>query len=165
MRRVRQPANYFPQLYDLQVGRTALPVVYPADDKVAAAGIMTMSEEVAAVKLKLNAHVLPAPGLHFQFCAAIRVADLRRLNDETQAPEKHAEKKHHSHFIRGLEQEAGQIHGRTEQRAIRIDAPWNKRAQRGHGEKYCQHGNRDALHSVERRRKYGDAGSGDGGNA
>ena len=65
MRQLRQPTHYFPQLYDLQVGRTALPVVYPADDEVAAAGIMTMGEEVTAVKLKLNAHVLPASGFHF----------------------------------------------------------------------------------------------------
>src|ERR1043166_3175191 len=91
MRQLRQPANYFPQLYDLQVGRAALPVVYPADDEVSAARIMAMGEEVTAVKLKLNAHILPASGFHFQFCAAIRVADLGRFNDETQAPEKHAE--------------------------------------------------------------------------
>ena len=158
MGQLRQPANYFPQLYDLQVGRAALPVVYPADDEVAAAGIMTMGEEVPAVKLKLNAHVLPASGLHFQFCPAIRIADLRRFNDESQTPEKHAKEKDHSHFIRGLEQEAGQIQRCAEQRAVRIDAPWDKRAKRGHREKYCQHGNRNALHSMERRRKDGDAG-------
>ena len=63
MRQLRQPANYFPQLYHLQVRRTALPVMYPADDEVSAAGIMTMGEEVTAVKLKLNAHILPASGL------------------------------------------------------------------------------------------------------
>jgi hypothetical protein len=90
MRQLRQLANYFPQLYDLQVGRTALPVVYPADDDVTAARIMTMGEKVAALVLKLNAHILPAPGFHFQFCPAIRVANLRRFDDETQAPEKHA---------------------------------------------------------------------------
>ena len=49
-----------------------------------------MGEEVTALMLKLNAHILPAPGFHFQFCPAIRVADLRRSNDETQTPEKHA---------------------------------------------------------------------------
>ena len=65
MRQLRQPANYFPQLYDLQVGRTALPVVYPADDEISAARIMAMGEEVAAVKLKLNAHILPASGFYF----------------------------------------------------------------------------------------------------
>ena len=65
MRQLRQPADYFPQLYHPQVGRTALPVVYPADDEVAAAGIMAMGEEVTALKLKLNAHILPASGFHF----------------------------------------------------------------------------------------------------
>ena len=49
-----------------------------------------MGEEVTALMLKLNAHILPASGFHFQFCPAIRVADLRRFNDETQTPEKHA---------------------------------------------------------------------------
>ena len=107
-----------------------------------------MGEEVTAVKLKLNAHILPASGFHFQFCPAIRVADLRRFNDETQTPEKHAKQKHHSHFICRFEQEAGQVHGRAEQRPVRIDAPGDKRAQRGHGEEYCQHGNRNALHSM-----------------
>ena len=94
-----------------------------------------MGEEVTAVKLKLNTHILPASGLHFQFCPAIRVADLRRFNDETQAPEKHAKEKDHSHFIGGLEQEAGQVHRRAEQRAVRIDAPRDKRAKRGYREK------------------------------
>jgi hypothetical protein len=107
MRQLRQPANYLPQLYHAQVGRTALPIVYPADDEVAAVGIMPMGEEVTAVKLKLNAHILPAPGFHFQFCAAIRVSNLGRFNDETQTPEKHAKQQDDSHFIRGLKQEAG----------------------------------------------------------
>jgi hypothetical protein len=39
--------------------------VYPADDEISAARIMTMGEEVAAVKLKLNTHILPASGLDF----------------------------------------------------------------------------------------------------
>jgi hypothetical protein len=65
MRQLRQPAHYFPQLYHLQVGRTVLPVVYPAHDEISAARVMTMGEEVAAVKLKLDAHILPASGLHF----------------------------------------------------------------------------------------------------
>src|SRR6478609_3173290 len=115
MRQLRQLAHYFPQLYNLQVGRTVLPVVYPADDEISAARIMTMGEEVTAVKLKLNTHILPASGLHFQFCPAIRIADLRRFNDETQAPEKHAKQKHHSHFIRRFEQKAGQVQRRAEQ--------------------------------------------------
>ena len=128
MRQLGQPANYFPQLYNPQVGRTAFPVVYPADDEVTAIRIMTMGEEVAAVQLKFNAHILPASGFHLQFCAAIRVADLRRFNDETQTPEKHAKQKYDSHFIGGLKQEAGKVHGRAEQRSIRIDAPRDKRA-------------------------------------
>jgi hypothetical protein len=65
MRQLRQPANYFPQLYHAQVGRTALPVVYPADDEVGAVRIMPMGEEVTALMLKLNAYILPAPGFHF----------------------------------------------------------------------------------------------------
>ena len=158
MRQLRQLANYFSQLNDLKVWRTVLPVVYPADDEVASAGIMAMGEEVTAVKLKFNAHVLPATGLHFQFCPAIRIADLRRFNDETQTPEKHAKEKDDSHFIGGLEQVAGQVHRRAEQRAVRIDAPWDKRAKRGHGEEYCQHGDRNAFHAVERRRKNGNPG-------
>src|SRR3954454_23806784 len=107
MRQLRQPANYFPQLYHLQVGRTALPVVYPTDDEVAAVRIMAMGEEMTAIKLKLNAHILPASGFHFQFCPTIGIADLRRFNDETQPPEKHAKQKHDSHFIGGFKQEAG----------------------------------------------------------
>ena len=87
-----------------------------------------MGGEVSAVKLKLNAHILPASGFHFQFCPAIRVADLRRFNDEAQAPEKHAKQKHDTHFIGGLKQEAGQGHWRAEQRSVRIDAAGNKRA-------------------------------------
>ena len=65
MRQLRQPANYFPQFYDLQIGRAVLPVVYPADDEISAARIMTMGEEVAALMLKLNAHILPASGFYF----------------------------------------------------------------------------------------------------
>ena len=102
MRQLRQPANYFPQLYHPQVGRTAFPVVYPADDEITAIRVMAMGGEVSAVKLKLNAHILPASGFHFQFCPAIRVANLRRFNDETQTPEKHAKQKHDPHFIGGF---------------------------------------------------------------
>jgi hypothetical protein len=65
MRQLRQPANYFPQLYHAQVGRTVFPVVYPADDEVTAVRVVAMGGEVSAVKLKLNAHILPAFGLHF----------------------------------------------------------------------------------------------------
>ena len=65
MRQLRQFANYFPQLDDLQVGRTALPVVNPADNDVAAPRIVAMGEKVAALMLKLNAHILPASGFHF----------------------------------------------------------------------------------------------------
>ena len=76
MRQLRKLANYFSQLNDLKVWRTVLPVVYPADDEVAAAGIMAMGEEVTALMLKLNAHILPASGFHFQFCAAINEREL-----------------------------------------------------------------------------------------
>ena len=65
MRQLRQPANYFPQLYHPQVGWTALPIVYPADDEISAARVMTMGKEVTAVKLKFNTYILPAAGFHF----------------------------------------------------------------------------------------------------
>ena len=65
MRRLLQPADNFPQLNDLQVGRTVLPVVYPANDEIGAASVMTMGEEVTAVKLKLNAYILLASGFYF----------------------------------------------------------------------------------------------------
>lgn len=65
MLQLRQLAHYFSQLNDLKIGRTALLVVYPADDEISTARVMTMGEEVTALMLKLNAHILPASGFDF----------------------------------------------------------------------------------------------------
>jgi len=61
MLRLQQLAHYFPQFNDLKIWRAATPVVYPADDDVSAAGVMTMGAEAAALVLKLDARILISP--------------------------------------------------------------------------------------------------------
>jgi hypothetical protein len=55
------------QFQHLYVRRTSFPVVPPADDQIALAGIVSELFELEAFIFKLNAEVLPTAGLDFDF--------------------------------------------------------------------------------------------------
>jgi hypothetical protein len=79
------------QFDNFEVWWTLLPVVPPTNNDIAPIGSMTMRLEVATLKLKLDAHSFPFPGLYFPFAFAIRVGRLDGFDEVTEFLGYHSE--------------------------------------------------------------------------
>jgi len=76
------------QFQDFDVGRAFRPVVAPADDHVAAVFSVAMPQEVAALKFKLNADVLPHAAVAMDLIVLIQKPRVEAWFGRTDWPKK-----------------------------------------------------------------------------
>src|ERR1700757_152996 len=101
------------------MGRAFLPVMTPADDHVAAIGVMTMAVEVAALKFKFDADALPYAGPDFIHGFAVREILLNTENAEAKPAREHAECEDHAELIDRSVSQCVEFKRRAGKRAIR----------------------------------------------
>src|SRR5215472_18348989 len=85
-----QRPNYARQLDDLNVLRTLLPIVTPANNHVAPSQRMPVLAKIPALKFKLNPHTLPAVRANLPLGFAVRESLLNRLDHVTQIFRQHS---------------------------------------------------------------------------
>src|SRR5690242_9058510 len=101
------------------MGRTFLPVMTPADDDVAAIGVMAVPVEVAALKFKFNADALPYAGPDFIHGFAVGEILLNTENAEAKPAREHAEGEDHAELVHRRVSQGVECKRRAGKRAIR----------------------------------------------
>jgi hypothetical protein len=104
---------------NFQMGRTFLPVMTPADDHVAAIGVVTMAVEVAAFKFKFNADALPYAGPDFIHGFAVREVLLNTEDAEAKPAREHAEGEDHAELVHWRVSQRVEFKRRAGKRSIR----------------------------------------------
>ena len=104
---------------DFQMGRTFLPVMTPADDDVAAIGVMAMAVEVAALKFKFDADPLPYAGPYFIHGFAVGEILLNAENAEAKPAREHAEGEDHAELVHRRVSQRVEVERRAGERTIR----------------------------------------------
>ena len=109
----------FAEFVDFQMGRAFLPVMPPADDDVAAVGVMAVAVEVAALKFKFDADALPYAGPDFIHGFAVREILLNTENAEAKPAREHAEGEDHAELVYWRVSQRVEFKRRAGKRSIR----------------------------------------------
>src|SRR6266700_649476 len=88
-----------PQFHHLQALRAVWPVVTPADDHVAAFGMVAMFFEIPAFEFELDPYPLPFAGDDFPLGLAVGKGRLEALHAESQIGRQYAEEEDHAGFV------------------------------------------------------------------
>lgn len=91
----------------------------PADDHVAAIGVVTMAVEVAAFKFKFNADALPYAGPDFIHGFAVREVLLNTEDAEAKPAREHAEGEDHAELVHWRVSQRVEFKRRAGKRSIR----------------------------------------------